>query len=129
MTTAEVLTLDWCYSLECLKIQKHEGNSLHFLVALDNATCENTQTSFHNRNKFEIVPENGSQNSIHHLKTAHSDIRGGIFIPAGFTSSARIKMLYSEELSVLLSSLICSPAMDLCIPEWHDNLCQPEITS
>lgn len=38
-------------------IQKHEGNSLHFLVALDNAACENTQTPFHNHNKFEIEPE------------------------------------------------------------------------
>lgn len=50
MTTAEVLALDWCYILECLRIQKHEGNSLHFVVAADNGACENTQTSIHDRN-------------------------------------------------------------------------------
>lgn len=34
MTSAGV---DWCYALECLMIQKHEGSAFSCLMAPDNA--------------------------------------------------------------------------------------------
>lgn len=93
-----------------------EAKSLHFLVAFDNGACENTQTSIHDSNSSEIETKTDLKTAFIILKK-HTDACGRVFMFAGITLSARMKMLYSEELSVLLSSLICSPAMDLCIPE------------
>ena len=52
-----------------------------------------------------------------------------LFILTGAMPGAGIKKLHSEELPVLLSGLICSPATDACRAEWHNNLCHPEINS
>lgn len=82
-------------------------------MARDNAARENTPFTTVIKLKLDLRRVSERHSSF----KERGDTRGSIFIPTGFTPGARIKTLYSEELSVLLSNLICSPAMDLCIPE------------